>query len=175
MNADRVTLRNVRDEDLAVLDRFLTEPEARGPFEWHGWSDPTRWRRRWADNGLLGDDQGMLMVVRGEKALGFVAWHKQVTSQVSFCWCMGINLLPEARGHGYGTEAQQALVDYLFRHSQAERIQADTEADNIAEQRALEKAGFTREGVLRSVAWRDGRWRDGVMYSVIRSEWAAER
>jgi RimJ/RimL family protein N-acetyltransferase len=88
---------------------------------------------------------------------------------------MGINLLPEARGHGYGTEAQQALVDYLFRHSQAERIQADTEADNIAEQRALEKAGFTREGVLRSVAWRDGRWRDGVMYSVIRSEWAAER
>jgi RimJ/RimL family protein N-acetyltransferase len=66
-------------------------------------------------------------------------------------------------------------VDYLFRHSQAERIQADTEADNIAEQRALEKAGFTREGVLRSVAWRDGRWRDGVMYSVIRSEWAAER
>ena len=50
------------------------------------------------------------------------------------------------------------------------RIQADTEVANIPEQRALEKAGFTREGVLRGIGWRDGAWRDGVTYSILRTD-----
>jgi RimJ/RimL family protein N-acetyltransferase len=42
--------------------------------------------------------------------------------------------------------------------------------DNVAEQRALDKAGFTKEGVLRGIAFRDGRWRDGLRYSVLRDD-----
>jgi RimJ/RimL family protein N-acetyltransferase len=38
------------------------------------------------------------------------------------------------------------------------------------EQRALEKAGFTREGVLRQAQWRSGGWHDQVMYSKLRGE-----
>ena len=51
-----------------------------------------------------------------------------------------------------------------------QRIEAATEVGNVAEQRALEKAGFTREGVLRSTGWRDGAYRDGVWYSMLRSD-----
>ena len=50
------------------------------------------------------------------------------------------------------------------------RIEAATEVDNVAEQRALEKAGFTREGVLRGVGWRGGAHRDGVWYSMLRGD-----
>jgi RimJ/RimL family protein N-acetyltransferase len=78
--------------------------------------------------------------------------------------------VPEARGTGVGTEAQRQLVRYLFAHTAVPRIEADTEVGNIAEQRALEKAGFTREGVLRSVVFRDGSWRDLVRYSILRGE-----
>ena len=42
--------------------------------------------------------------------------------------------------------------------------------ENLAEQRALERAGFTREGVLRHSQFRAGRWRDNVIYSVLRDE-----
>ncbi len=52
----------------------------------------------------------------------------------------------------------------------AVRIEAGTQPDNLAEQRALEKAGFQREGVLRAVEFRAGRWRDGVLYSRIRED-----
>ena len=41
---------------------------------------------------------------------------------------------------------------------------------NLAERRALEKAGFTAEGVSRGVGWRDGQWRDGVTYSLLRTD-----
>ncbi len=158
-----------------MLDRIRLEPGASGEFEWYGWSDPQRWRRRWAEDGMIGPDDAILMVVRGAERLGFVAWHKQVQSRSSYCWNMGINLVPEARGKGYGTEAQRLLVDYLFRNTMVERIEAGTEVDNLAEQRALEKVGFVREGVIRSSTFRDGAWRDGILYSIIRPEWAAGR
>ncbi len=83
---------------------------------------------------------------------------------------MGIAILPGARGRGYGTQAHRLLARYLFAHTPVHRIEAATEAGNLAEQRALEKAGFTREGVIRGTGWRDGAWRDGVLYSLLRTD-----
>ena len=50
------------------------------------------------------------------------------------------------------------------------RVEASTDITNLAEQRALEKAGFTREGVLRKAQWRAGDWHDLVVYSLLRGE-----
>jgi hypothetical protein len=49
--------------------------------------------------------------------------------------------------------------------------QPSSTADNVAEQRALERIGFTREGVLREAAFRDGAWRDAVIYALLRDDW----
>ncbi|MCX5555142.1 GNAT family N-acetyltransferase [Streptomyces sp. NBC_00038] len=170
MSDNHVTLRPVAEDDLSVLERFLLEPETVEPFQWFGWWDIGRWRRQWAENGLLTEDAGQLMVARDDEPMGFVAWRKIVSSRTTHYWNMGICLLPEARGKGVGTEAQRQLVQYLFAHTLVIRIEADTDVDNIAEQRVLEKVGFTREGVLRSVVFRNGRWRDGVRYSILRDE-----
>jgi RimJ/RimL family protein N-acetyltransferase len=145
-------------------------PETTGVFAWFGWSDPRRYRRVWADTGLLTNDGGTLMVVRGDERLGFVEWRRRQVTKYSYCWAMGIAMLPEARRRGFGTQAHRLLADYLFAHTTAHRVEADTELDNIAEQRALEKAGFQREGVLRGCVWRDGAWRDGVLYSLLRTD-----
>ena len=172
MTIERVTLRPVAEDDLPVMEHFLTNPEAASPFQWFGWWDPGRWRREWAENGLLGDDRGSLMVLRDDERLGFVGFRKVWPARNTFYWSIGILLVPEARGKGAGTEAQRELVRYLFAYTVAERVEADTESGNIAEQRALEKAGFTREGVHRSVVFRDGQWRDGVRYGILRSDLA---
>ena len=66
--------------------------------------------------------------------------------------------------------AQRLLVRYLFAHTQVNRVEATTEITNAADQRALEKAGFTREDVLRGTTFRQGRWHDQVIYSVLRDE-----
>lgn len=165
----RIALCPVREDDLAVLERLTQDPEATGEFAWFGWQDPRRYRRRWAEDGLLGED-GALMVVRGEERLGFVAWNRRQVNRTSYCFAMGIAMLPESRGQGYGTEAHRLLTRYLFAHTTVHRIEADTEVDNLAECRALETAGFTREGVMRGAGWRDGAWRDGVRYAVLRTD-----
>lgn len=53
---------------------------------------------------------------------------------------IGIVLLPEHRGKGYGTAAQRRLARYLF-DTTVQRVEAGTDAEDIAEQRALERAG----------------------------------
>jgi len=167
---DELQLRPVREDDLAVLEKLTQDPETTGEFAWFGWHDPLRWRRRWTENRLLGDDGGILMVVRAARPLGFVSWRRHRATAAGYHWEMGIALLPEARGRGDGTQAHRLLAGYLFAHTPAHRIQASTEAGNLAEQRALEKAGFTREGITRGIGWRDGQWRDGVTYSLLRTD-----
>lgn len=83
---------------------------------------------------------------------------------------IGIWLRPEYRGQGRGTSAQAELVDLLFRHTATNRVEAHTDVDNLAEQRALEAVGFQREGLIRGAQWRDGAYRDGLLYAVLRSD-----
>ena len=167
---DPVTLRPVSEDDLSWLASLRNGPAATGPHEWHGWSDPQRRRRQWAESGLLGDHGGTLVVLHDADRVGSVSWRKVQTGPTAFNWAIGIGLAPEFRGRGYGSAAQRLLARYLFAHTQVNRVEATTEITNVAEQRALGKAGFTREGILRGTTFRRGRWHDQVMYSVLRDE-----
>ncbi|MDQ3786518.1 MAG: GNAT family N-acetyltransferase, partial [Actinomycetota bacterium] len=104
--------------------------------------------------------------------LGGVSWHAVDYGGTVACsaWNIGIGLLPEARGRGIGTTAQRLLVEHLLATTELDRIEASTDVDNIAEQRALEKAGFRREGVLRGAQLRGGVRRDLVHYGLVRSD-----
>jgi RimJ/RimL family protein N-acetyltransferase len=72
------------------------------------------------------------------------------------------------RGLGFGSVAQRLLADYLFATTSVNRIEAATDIENLAEQRALAKAGFVREGVFRGAQHRAGAWHDLAIYSVVR-------
>jgi RimJ/RimL family protein N-acetyltransferase len=167
---DQLELRPPCEDDLTIIEMLTQDPETTGEFAWFGWRDPLRWRRGWAEDRLLGDVGGVLMVVRGDRPLGFVNWRRHQVTAAGFYWEIGIAMLPEARGHGDGTQAHRLLARYLFAHTTAHRIEASTEMTNMAERRALEKAGFTAEGITRGIGWRDGQWRDGVTYSLLRTD-----
>jgi ribosomal-protein-alanine N-acetyltransferase len=171
MNPPLVRLRPLVEADLPLLRRFATEQELNGP-DWHGYRDAGAGSRRLATDGYLGADDGRLVVESGEAAAGFVSWIRGGFG-VSRYWIIGIALLPECRGQGIGWRAQALLCDYLFAHTPTPRIEAGTQPENIAEQRALEKAGFRREGVLRSVEFRAGVWHDMIIYGRLRGEPAA--
>ncbi|MEJ3747687.1 GNAT family protein [Actinomycetes bacterium KLBMP 9797] len=171
MDDVRVALRPAVAADFWLFERQAVDPGAGGVFNWSGFKDVGRMRRRFDENGLVGPDDGCLIVVAGETVAGTVVWHKAVYGAPAWsCWNIGISLLPEHRGRGVGTRAQRQLVSYLLDTTPVTRIEAYTDVENHAEQRALEKAGFVREGTLRSTQFREGRWRDMVIYSVLRDE-----
>lgn len=163
-------LRPIRELDLTELQRFYSDPVAAGEFQWFGFrpAKVVELQRRWAEDGLVSAESGHLAVGLSDGSLaGEVDW-RAVGGTGNFE--IGIWLFPEHRARGIGSEAQRQLVEYLFATTPANRLQAGTEVDNIAEQRALERVGFRREGVARGVHYRDGHWRDGVMYGLLRGD-----
>ncbi len=166
----RVRLRPIDEQELADLLRLLWDPEAPGEYEWFGFRMETvkEVERRWQDDGLVGKTSSFLAVgLEDGTCAGWVNWRAIAgTGNLE----IGIALFPDHRGQGIGTEAQRQLVDYLFDTTAVHRLQAGTEVDNLAEQRALERVGFRREGLQRGLYFRAGRWRDNVMYGLVRDD-----
>ena len=74
---------------------------------------------------------------------------------------------PDARRRGVATRALTLVSGWAVTAGGVERLVLMTHPDNVASQRVAEKAGFVREGVLRShVRFREGR-RDSVLFSLI--------
>ena len=69
---------------------------------------------------------------------------------------IGISLIEDHRGRGIGAVAQRLLAEELHAAGTV-RVEASTDVENVAEQRALAKAGYQLEGTLRlAQARRDG-------------------
>ena len=161
-------LRAVRDQDALLLagwsadvqsefDDFTGPPPA-------GVVDGPRTRPEGYGELVVTDDSGA--------ALGSVSWHRVThgPGAGSAALNLGISLRPEARGQGHGSRAQRQLADFLFRTTAVHRLEASTDMTNLAEQKALSRAGFSREGVLRGAQWRRGAWHDLVVFSRLRTD-----
>lgn len=68
-------------------------------------------------------------------------------------------------GRGIATAAARTLADRLGRERLFARLEAQVFEWNPASMRVLEKAGFTRDAVLRSAATKDGLLIDTVLYA----------
>lgn len=169
-----VGLRPVSEIDLDLLQQWRNDPEHEteyGDFlTIHRRHDARR--ARWNQDGLLSEENGVLIVTFAGDPVGEVQWHtvSYGPNAGSKALNIGIALTPSARNRGIGTKAQSLLAQYLFDHTTTHRVEASTDVENLVEQRSLEKAGFVREGVLRGAQFRRGTWHDVVLYSVLRSD-----
>ncbi|UCG36852.1 MAG: GNAT family N-acetyltransferase [Candidatus Bathyarchaeota archaeon] len=142
----------------------------------------------WADQQYMGDYQEIVVlskeeiekimlhhtiffiIEKSQAAVGHInGWMRGRTIEIGFA------LVPNERAKGLGTEAIQMMLDHLFITKDSARIQVSTDVRNIASQRALEKAGFRREGTMRRSGYVRGQYRDRYLYSVIREEWKKPR
>jgi len=114
---------------------------------------------------------GVADTMSGE-LVGSLSWHAEGYGPTVNCaaWNIGIALLPAARGRGIGSGAQRMLAEYLFATTEVDRIEASTEVINVAERRALTRAGFRPEGVIRGAAMRGGERRDYLGFALLRSD-----
>ena len=166
-----VRLRPVEESDLDVLAKIDTDPAVSEPFEWRGFRDPKERRRRWERDGYLGAEDAALVVALPDGTFaGLITWKQLASSTPRVTYTIGILLFPEHRNRGLGSAAQCLLADELFSTTMANRVDATTAVENVAEQKALERAGFQREGILRGLGFHRGRLSDGMMYSRLRSD-----
>jgi len=97
-----------------------------------------------------------------------------------------LNIMPKDRGleiggtwygadfqrTGINTESKYLLMKHAFETLRAIRVQFKTDLRNERSQKAIERIGAKKEGILRNhMILPDGYIRDSVFYSVVDSEW----
>jgi RimJ/RimL family protein N-acetyltransferase len=97
-----------------------------------------------------------------------------------------LNIMPRDRGLEIGgtwygtdfrrtavnTECKYLLLCHAFETLGAIRVQLKTDLRNERSQKAIERIGAKKEGILRNhMILPDGRYRDSVFYSILDSEW----
>ncbi len=83
-------------------------------------------------------------------------------------------LAPAAQRKAINTECKYLLLRHAFETLGCIRVQLKTDSRNNQSQRAIERLGAVKEGVLRKhMIVKNGYARDTVMYSIIDTEWPA--
>jgi RimJ/RimL family protein N-acetyltransferase len=80
---------------------------------------------------------------------------------------LGYGVHPQARGSGIGTCAVRLAAQWAFAALGAERLEARTDPGNLASQRLLTRAGFTREGLERMSRVTNGVRGDMICWSLL--------
>lgn len=171
---ERVTLRVLEREDIPFCQRGYADPEIRHPTGNPKARTQSQVEQRYEDDGhttflICLDDDGGEHDQPGDdssRPIGSVSvkeWGRTPT--------IGYWLVPEVHGNGYGTEAVELTLDYVFRVYEAPTVKAKAFDFNSASRALLESLGFTQEGRLRKDSFIDGEYRDSIVYGLLREEW----
>ena len=83
---------------------------------------------------------------------------------------LGYIVAPDARGRGAGTAILRALTDWAFAEARLLRLRLVIDTLNPASLLVAERAGYVREGVMRSVHFKNGKRIDAVLLSRLQSD-----
>jgi RimJ/RimL family protein N-acetyltransferase len=96
---------------------------------------------------------------------------KEKRLEIGYTW-----YLPSVWGKVYNRECKLLLLQYAFEVLKFNRVQLNVAGQNIRSQKAVEKIGGVKEGVLRKHGYRnDGSRRDTVIFSIIDDEWPQKK
>lgn len=174
LHGPNVTLRLPRAGDAGALFRLASDPRV---TEWFSWGpyreegDAAAYLARLPDQR----ERGVQLDLLQEHAeLGVVG----ITGLSEFSYrdrraMVGSWLGHSAWGTGINTESKALMAHLAFELLGLERLGAYANVANGRSQRALDKAGYTREGVLRRWHRHGQRQLDVAVYGLLPDEWRA--
>ena len=167
LKGHKTNLELCEKDDLTLIKQWVNDVDFNGEFEPFEQLTLADLEKQYESKA---ESQWFLILTLDGTKIGYIAHFKS-----KGCIAIGYMLVPEGRGKGYGSEAVQIMVDYLFLHKDTVRIQAETHPDNIPSQKVLLRAGFKKEGVIRKSFFSRGVYRDTALYGLLREEWRAPR
>lgn len=128
------------------------------------------------DNNAMGGQQAFVMRKTNDDAIiGMTRFlnidKKDKRLEIGYTW-----YIPAVWGKVYNKECKLLLLQYTFEVLNFNRAQFNVAAQNIRSQKAVEKIGGVKEGVLRKYGYRnDGSLKDNVVFSIINDEWPVKK
>jgi RimJ/RimL family protein N-acetyltransferase len=122
-------------------------------------------------NGLGGQQTFVIKKTDDNSIIGMTRFYeispKEKTVLIGYTW-----YVPAVWGKVYNKECKLLLLQYAFENMKFNRVELRVAHQNVRSQKAVEKIGAVKEGILRKHGYRnDGSIRHTVVYSIIDDEW----
>ncbi len=132
---------------------------------------------KWVDDAIFQTENGSRLAftivdktsgkIAGSTSLGNISIRDQ-RIEIGWTW-----LGQEFQGKGLNNDAKYLLLNYCFEILKFERVEVKTDVLNLPARKALQRIGFTEEGILRShTLMTHHRRRDTIYYSILKAEWS---
>ncbi|MCL2063493.1 MAG: GNAT family N-acetyltransferase [Candidatus Cloacimonetes bacterium] len=113
------------------------------------------------------DTQYVYAITSEDKIAGNIGIYRK-TNIYRYSGELGYYISENYWNQGIATEAIKQICELVFLNTDIVRIIADPFSYNIASCRALEKAGFLFEGLLKKNAFKNGKFIDMKLYSLVK-------
>lgn len=175
IRTERLLLRRLEEEDIQAIYELAKDPRV-GP--WAGWKphESPEETERIAQTVFAPSDCFLITEKKAGTILGLTAIEKDRYRPDAASGEIGYWLGHAYWGHGYMTEAAEALIRYCFEEKGLAMVGICTSPLNKRSQRVIEKCGFHYEGTLRrTYKIYDGSLRDSRIYSMTKEEYEKRR
>lgn len=169
----RLLLRPFTESDTDTIFALLSNPRVL-----RYWDAPPWRERAQADRFIVrckqmaDEESGVRLFIAKRTDRAFIGWCSLMSWNPDYRSAMlGYCLDEPAWGHGYATEAADALLQWAFNTLNLNRVESETDTRNAASDRVLAKLGFLREGTRRENCIVEGDVSDSWVYGLLRREW----
>ena len=128
------------------------------------------------DKQVMGGQQSFVIrQLKDDRVIGMTRLYeiseKDKLATIGYTW-----YIPSVWGRVFNKECKLLLLQYIFETLQFNRAELRVAHQNIRSQKAVEKIGGIKEGILRKHGYRnDGSLKHTVIYSIIDEEWAVAK
>jgi len=175
LKTKNLTLRPLSVEDAASLFAYRSDPSV---YKFHNWkpmsvedavkfienssfTDSLR-KGRWNQLGIYQKDSSQMT--------GDIGVHPFEEKQTE----IGFTISPQFQQKGFGVEAVERILKYLFENNHFYRIIARTHPQNIGSINLLKRLGFRQEGHFSKSTFIDGVWQDDLFFAILSHEYESE-
>jgi RimJ/RimL family protein N-acetyltransferase len=175
IKGSKVVLKEATPEDINELYYWKYEEKEQAAKKWNGPYIPEEniskeeYRKQWMQE-VFRDIPASLAIKSDGKAIGYVGayWVDKNTNWLE----TGIVIYDKNFWNGgYGSEAYQRWIDYLFASTDIHRLGMSTWSGNIRMMKVAERIGMKEEARIRNARIVDGEYYDAIKMGILREEW----
>jgi RimJ/RimL family protein N-acetyltransferase len=155
---DLETIQRLRNDESTWI--HLSDPKPVGPADQKAWLQAIGWKNGRMYFVVFDDQNPFIGLIRLDEL-----------DQQNRSLRIGLDVLPELRGKGYGGRTYEALKAYAFDHLNIHRLWLAVLDTNDRAKRLYEKSGFIVEGRYREAIWRHGKFQDYILMSILEGEY----
>jgi UDP-4-amino-4,6-dideoxy-N-acetyl-beta-L-altrosamine N-acetyltransferase len=168
INTKRLSIVPLEREDIEPLRLMRNDPTTR-----HWLSDTSiiskEAQEKWF-NRLVDDSSRLYLAIKDKKNKLVGVLRSDQWDRINHSVRVGLDIHPDFRGKGLGTEAFQGFIDYLFNEQGMHRLWLLVAENNEIAIRLYARLGFSTEGKMRDALLRDGKYLDYCCMSIVRKD-----